>query len=55
MVVVGFNLRRWVGGKGVGFVDWIGKIGLLGKREPSMAEDNIGVAQDSQFGIFDDR
>lgn len=40
MVVVGFNLRRWVGGKGVGFVDWIGKIGLFGKREPSMAEDN---------------
>lgn len=29
-VVVGFNLRRWVGGKGVGFVDWTGKIGLFG-------------------------
>lgn len=44
-MVVGFNLRRWVGGKGVGFVDWTGKIGLFGYREPSMAEDNIGTEQ----------
>lgn len=29
-MVVGFNLRRWFGGKGVGFVDWTGKIGLFG-------------------------